>query len=599
MTYRFGDFALDVERRELRRGVDEVVVQPLVFDFLAYLIRHRDRVVGKQELLEELWDDALVVDGALQRVVSLARSALRSGGAAKAIRTYARRGYRFCGEVETTGAPADSEAGHGETVSRARAHFDRGEWQAAIEAFRAADGEQELDGPDLEAWARAITCTGRLTETIPLLERAVATYALHGDRRGAGRAALALAITQFERREMAVSRGWLNRAGSFLEGLAEGPEHATREWVAGRTALIDGDLDASLQHSESALEIGRRLGSTDHEALGLMYSGHALIARGELEPGVARQDEAAAAVLAGAVSPWTGGQVYCGVIWACRNMGDWKRAAEWTVEFTRWCRESPVSSFPGTCQLHRAEVLSVSGELAGAAREAAGALEMLADSAPWAMGDAHRVLGDILLLRGDLAAAEREFKTAHAQGWDPQPGYAMLLDARGETGRALRSLQRSLEDPGWSNRQRRPLLLAQLAILSARAGEVEMARRAVAELETTTRHRSSAARTAIVQRARGELAEVEGRRDDALAHLRDSLRAWSEVGSPAKAAELRLRLAEVYLQGGDADAAELEVSAAESTAQRLRITPMVDRCVVLRDRIDAIGGAAGEEGARS
>ena len=75
-VYRFGPFELNVGARELRRGPDEVPVQPQVFALLQYLIEHRDRVVGKAELLERLWPDAVVLEASLQRSVSQARAAL-------------------------------------------------------------------------------------------------------------------------------------------------------------------------------------------------------------------------------------------------------------------------------------------------------------------------------------------------------------------------------------------------------------------------------------------------------------------------------------------------------------------------------------------
>jgi pimeloyl-ACP methyl ester carboxylesterase len=75
---------------------------------LAYLIRHRDRVVGKDELLRALWPDAVVTDASLQRAVSLARRALLPPDRGL-LRTFARRGYRFVGEVEDE-APGATDA---------------------------------------------------------------------------------------------------------------------------------------------------------------------------------------------------------------------------------------------------------------------------------------------------------------------------------------------------------------------------------------------------------------------------------------------------------------------------------------------------------
>ena len=98
-VYRFGPFELNRGARQLRRGPDEIPVQPQVFALLNYLIEHRDRVVGKDELLERLWPDVVVLEASLQRSVSQARAALGDEDHAF-IRTFARHGYRFVGAVE-------------------------------------------------------------------------------------------------------------------------------------------------------------------------------------------------------------------------------------------------------------------------------------------------------------------------------------------------------------------------------------------------------------------------------------------------------------------------------------------------------------------
>src|SRR4029079_8560247 len=98
-VYRFGPFVLAVGARALRRGPDEITLQPQVFALLTYLIEHRDRVVGKAELLERLWPDAVVLEGSLQRSVSQARAVLDDEDH-DFIRTFSRHGYRFVGPVE-------------------------------------------------------------------------------------------------------------------------------------------------------------------------------------------------------------------------------------------------------------------------------------------------------------------------------------------------------------------------------------------------------------------------------------------------------------------------------------------------------------------
>ena len=98
MRFRFGAYELDVARHELRVAGEVRPVQPQVFALLAYLVRHRQRVVGKDELLRQLWPDAVVTDASLQRAVSLARRALRPADRGL-LHTQARVGYRFVGDV--------------------------------------------------------------------------------------------------------------------------------------------------------------------------------------------------------------------------------------------------------------------------------------------------------------------------------------------------------------------------------------------------------------------------------------------------------------------------------------------------------------------
>ncbi|TIP97337.1 MAG: transcriptional regulator, partial [Mesorhizobium sp.] len=60
MPYHFEDFALDGDRRELRRGNELVSVEPQVFDLLQYLIRNRERVVSKDDLVDAVWQGRII-----------------------------------------------------------------------------------------------------------------------------------------------------------------------------------------------------------------------------------------------------------------------------------------------------------------------------------------------------------------------------------------------------------------------------------------------------------------------------------------------------------------------------------------------------------
>jgi DNA-binding winged helix-turn-helix (wHTH) protein/Tfp pilus assembly protein PilF len=109
MRYRFGAFELDEGQYVLRRDGQHVHVEPRVLDVLFFLVRNRDRVVSREELLESVWKTRYIGESALSRSIMQARKAVNSGAAGDAIKTLHRRGYRFIAPVEEAsadGAPA-------------------------------------------------------------------------------------------------------------------------------------------------------------------------------------------------------------------------------------------------------------------------------------------------------------------------------------------------------------------------------------------------------------------------------------------------------------------------------------------------------------
>ncbi len=100
MRYRFEEFAFDTDRRELHRGAEVVSVAPQVFDLLDYLIRNRERVVSKDDLINAVWNGRSVSDAALTTRLNVARSAIGdSGEEQRLIKTLPRKGFRFVGQV--------------------------------------------------------------------------------------------------------------------------------------------------------------------------------------------------------------------------------------------------------------------------------------------------------------------------------------------------------------------------------------------------------------------------------------------------------------------------------------------------------------------
>ncbi|HET8973902.1 MAG TPA: winged helix-turn-helix domain-containing protein, partial [Pseudolabrys sp.] len=108
MQFLFGDHTLDADRRELRRGAESISVEPQVFDLLIYLVENRDRVVTKDDLIASVWGGRVVSDSTLTSRINAARKAVGdSGGNQKLIRTIARKGLRFVGDVRVTPLGAD------------------------------------------------------------------------------------------------------------------------------------------------------------------------------------------------------------------------------------------------------------------------------------------------------------------------------------------------------------------------------------------------------------------------------------------------------------------------------------------------------------
>jgi DNA-binding winged helix-turn-helix (wHTH) protein/tetratricopeptide (TPR) repeat protein len=100
VRYRFGEFELDLKLYELRCDGATRPVEPQVFDVLACLVRNRDRVVTKEELLDEVWGDRFVSESTLTSRIKGARQAVGDDGRRQlVIRTVHGRGYRFVADV--------------------------------------------------------------------------------------------------------------------------------------------------------------------------------------------------------------------------------------------------------------------------------------------------------------------------------------------------------------------------------------------------------------------------------------------------------------------------------------------------------------------
>ncbi len=100
-TYRFDQYSVDPATRELRSDGELVVLSPKVFDCLAWLLEHRDRAVGRDELVAAVWGKADIADTQVVQTILKARRAVGdTGEEQRVIRTIPRFGYRWIASIE-------------------------------------------------------------------------------------------------------------------------------------------------------------------------------------------------------------------------------------------------------------------------------------------------------------------------------------------------------------------------------------------------------------------------------------------------------------------------------------------------------------------
>ncbi|HET8572217.1 MAG TPA: adenylate/guanylate cyclase domain-containing protein [Candidatus Limnocylindria bacterium] len=474
----------------------------------------------------------------------------------------------------------DSEVGQ-----RARAALDHHRWREAYELLAEADARQALTAPELSLLADAAWWIGQLPAAIEAHERAYGAAIRTGDTPTAIDAALSLARENLLRNAHSVASGWLNRAERLLSALPEGPGHG---WLAAARSFfssVNGESDAALREAERAHEIGVRFGDRDLEVFGLSEKGAALLARGEIQAGLAAVDEATVAAVSGEIDPATAGGVCCTTIESCAALGDWQRAAEWTEAQDRWARREGLNGYPGMCRLFRSDVKRLRGAWLEAESEARRASDELLGYIPAAVGQAFYQIGQIRLLRGDRAAAEEALLRGHAYGRDPEPTMSLLRLAEGNVQAAHDGIRRALANPvrapAWgtpsdSDLYRLALLPAQVEIAIA-AHDLAAAREATDDLTRISEKFGLLATRASAAAARGATLLAEGDPRGAGNELRRASQLWTELDAPYEAARARLLLGQALAADGATDAAGLEIVTARETFDGLGAAPDVRR----------------------
>jgi tetratricopeptide (TPR) repeat protein len=516
------------------------------------------------------------------------RTVLRNGGMDGAIRNVPGKGYRFCiGSEAEPQAPEMTDGQTPDVLTRAQRAAAAQAWDEAATLFAKADGSARLDGNDLHQWALALQCTGKTDAAMPLLARGVAAHTKAGNLRLAVIDAVTLSGLYFERGQAAIAKGWLARAEDWAAEIDDPATNALILWMKSKVAAFDGEPELALSLADEAYTAVRHKDAVSIEALSLVYRGFYRLCLGDTRAGLADQDHAATLALSSSqLDPVMGGILYCNILWASRMFGDWARADQWTLGYQKFCSESGME-LTGSCQLHRSEVLGVRGSLGEALSRIQDSLARLTSDAPWSIGDANRVLGDIQSAIGNDDIALEAYDKAYAMGWCPEPGRAMLLLERGEAEAAYASIERSLIGKTWWTLQRRGILFAHLALVAAHTGRNAQALELIEELSGSADRWPMPSIRALTNEAQSVLAHARGDYDAALRHLHLARQLWSSIEGRVQIVRLRLRIARLQLERDDVRGASAELHAAQLITRDLGSHKLEAACAELQRAIGA------------
>jgi LuxR family maltose regulon positive regulatory protein len=476
-----------------------------------------------------------------------------------------------------------------------QAALARGAWQEAIELFEASlqagESAEAHEGRALAAWW--------LENAEVVFESRHAAYRLYQERddeRSAARIAMKLAASYGELRgDIAVSRGWLQRAERLLDGLPGSAEHA--RLAAMKAALAGaghlGDRENARTLSRQAASAARSVGSVNDEVLAMAIEGRLLVAEGEVLAGMALLDEATAAATSGElrdleVIPG----VCCLMITSCERIRDFDRAAEWCDRVQEFCRDYLSQSLFAWCRTSYAGALAWWGSWDDAEAELNTAIELTAATRPTMVGNPIRRLAELRLRQGRLGEArvlvERlEGMPAGALGRaalaleEDRPQEAVELAER-----YLRSVP--LEGPVERVAGLEILLAARLAV-----ADLDGAAPAAAELRSIADAVGTEPLRASARLAEGLIASARAEHERARPAFEDAVDLFERSRAPFEAGRARLYLAASLAAVGRDEGATQECRAARDVFRRIGASREAERAEGLLAELDEGRGELG------
>ena len=459
---------------------------------------------------------------------------------------------------------------HEDSLHRARQAYAARDWRDAADLFESVIPDR-LAGDDLAAYAEAAWWLGRIDAALRLDAAACDSLAAESRPADAAGVAFRLGVFHVSRGDEPQGTGWFSRAGHLLEGVGECRVHGLLLLLSGVEAnLLAGHPAAAVDAARQVRDLGRRLSDPSLVAVGLNGEGRALIRSGQVADGMVLLDEAMVTVLSGALDPFMSGVLYCHTIAACHGVGEVIRMSRWSDLAERWLGTVPAEAvFGAMCAVHRAQLRLLRGEWDRALVEALQVVERLDVNRIDYAAQAWYVVAEVRRLRGWAGAAEA-YGEAHARGYDPQPGRALLRLAEGDVGGAMTSVTTALTAAGPDPLRRAPLCAA-LVEIAIGAGRLQEASAAASELAETAALFATSGLEAAAETARGAVLMAEGNIGEALPVLRDACRRSYELGSLYDAAGTCVMLADAYRALGDHASADAELARAQAVYDRLGV----------------------------
>lgn len=502
---------------------------------------------------------------------------------------------------------ADTGESSADLLSAGRQALAEGAWEKARACFEEAVAEREtpeaLEGLSWAAWWQNDQKT-----LFDARNRAYRMYRERGDRLGAGRVAAWLASDHVDfRGEEAIANGWLRRARRLLAECELSAEHGWMAVLEADIALCtSGDLSAAKRAAREGLEIGRLLGITDLEVVGLAVEGIALVSEGQITDGMARLDEAATAALAGELQelfsvPWA----VCYLIQACERVRDYDRAAQWCARMKEYAARFHIRFITGVCRAQYGGVLLWRGEWGEAEAELRAAADDLAATRPLSAAEGLARLGELRRRQGRVEEAIDLFNRAQSHPLAAL-GLAEIALQQGQAREAEERLDRRLRHLSpvdWTGRTAALELLVRVYVA---AGDHTRAEDTLNSLRSVAEEVGTEPLQAAAHHATGIVAMAREDHDQARRHFEDAVFLYGRSGGAYEVARARVELAGALVALGRATAAGHEARLALNTLEEMGAAPEAERAAALLRRLragerahqadaDAVGGLTPRE----